>query len=392
MTVPGPDQIRKCPNCDEFISVDAWSSYNTFGALVWTDGKIDNLDITVPQDIKKCGNCRRCFWLRDSKIVGEYDWFRGDKNAPNDWKNAYRTLDLELQDFLDVLEHKLFKTRYHEKYLRIQLWWFLNDSIRPNGSSELKTSDRITFKHNLISLLKLLDIDKSDDAILMAEVTREIGDFQNCIYLLSKLENRVTEDNQRDLCTFIYNLATKKDSRVRLFKGELPIDEEIIIEREQFALLDVNGLIKIQKPESLPDGENIAHCLNRAGYFEDEKHASIQDRFQKEQVPMIVILGDDYFAGNPDNISEHLSFRLNYTLIKPLILTPTKDALQMVPKEMAIKTYSLPLRTNIRCLQITMADPTDAEVIKQLQEYTGKIIEPCISSISDIRASIEKYY
>ena len=73
--------------------------------------------------------------------------------------------------------------RKQEKYLRFRAWWAANDSWRwlPNPKPAFSKEQ----VKNLKALSALLDESDSDQRIFKAEIARELGNFADCLLLLS---------------------------------------------------------------------------------------------------------------------------------------------------------------------------------------------------------------
>ena len=86
------------------------------------------------------------------------------------------------KDLLDYLVGQNLP-RKQEKYLRFRAWWAANDTWRwlPNPKSDFSKEQ----VKNLKALSALLDESDSDQRIFKAEIARELGNFAECLLLLS---------------------------------------------------------------------------------------------------------------------------------------------------------------------------------------------------------------
>jgi type IV pilus assembly protein PilB len=82
----------------------------------------------------------------------------------------------------------------------------------------------------------------------------------------------------------------------------------------------------------------------------------------------------------------------NYTLVTIEEEPPGKDALEMVPYETAKKFLCLPLRIAGNTLQVTMAEPTDALEVEELQTIVNMGLNVCVSTAKDIIDAYRTYY
>lgn len=93
-----------------------------------------------------------------------------------------------------------------------------------------------------------------------------------------------------------------------------------------------------------------------------------------------------------DTIPKFLSMQHNYTWVNIAEEPPSQDALKLVPYEMAKKYLAFPLRIAGDTLQVTMAEPTDALEVEELQNEVEKSLDVCVSMAKDIIDAYKKYY
>lgn len=94
---------------------------------------------------------------------------------------------------------------------------------------------------------------------------------------------------------------------------------------------------------------------------------------------------------SPETIGRALAaqLRLGYA---PPPLRPTADALELVPRPLALRLRLVPLALTPRSLRVAMADPLDAGAIDDLQFRTGRRAEPVVATAAAIeRAQMEAY-
>lgn len=184
---PGPSIIIQCPHCSELLSRSSLGSGNTFGAIHWSDGKIDAPMLPDFPEIVRCPKCDAFIWVKDVKEIGAYDWFNKDEDdkTPEEWKKAKSVIWPETSDFEKAIEQKQGTSKEREKYLRMQLWWHLNDPVRNGERSTILLPERENlFIENLQQLSLLLEESDSSGQIMRAEIARERGEFEKCIVRL----------------------------------------------------------------------------------------------------------------------------------------------------------------------------------------------------------------
>jgi|MTBAKSStandDraft_2_1061841.scaffolds.fasta_scaffold35595_2 hypothetical protein len=191
---PGPIIYIECPRCNNIIRELSWSSWNTFGETVhWSDGKAESLMVPLFVKLASCRECEELFWLDEAKTVGEevsiedyMEWgeeyvsskfntieeytkeykkeyekarLKKELEQPKEWRNARAIKYAGIEDYNKALEQGLGDSDGKEMYLRLQLWWALNDLIRYENKKhpELFRQYEKVFQNNLEALDKLLD-------------------------------------------------------------------------------------------------------------------------------------------------------------------------------------------------------------------------------------------
>ena len=71
---PGPRTIRSCPHCSEPFEEPTIASGNTFGAKIWSDGKMDAPMLPEHHAFVSCPSCNEPFWVKNSEIIEALDF------------------------------------------------------------------------------------------------------------------------------------------------------------------------------------------------------------------------------------------------------------------------------------------------------------------------------
>jgi hypothetical protein len=123
--------------------------------------------------LAKCPVCAGLFWVDESVEVDTgFDAAKGKQQvlAPS---------GKEMLEFLA----RPGLTQDKELYLRVRVWWAANDVWRwlPNATPAFSKEQ----EQNLKALSELLDETEPNQRILKAEIARELGEFDECLGLLS---------------------------------------------------------------------------------------------------------------------------------------------------------------------------------------------------------------
>lgn len=180
--IPGPTIVRQCPYCSALFTGGSTLSGNDFDAVIWTDGAMDApMDPEWPR-LVKCWKCKRLIWVEEAKEVGEFGGIVIEtKRSKKDrrWAKA-KNPDEPMESDLLALAEKLHGER--ERYVRIWIWQMRNNEVRGrSGGNDGWTETR---KKNIQRLREILDEKVPVDRFLLAEIARELGDFDSCLRLL----------------------------------------------------------------------------------------------------------------------------------------------------------------------------------------------------------------
>ena len=174
--LPGPNYVYKCPNCGNLLTKGSLMSGNTFGAKIFSDGKRIAPMLPVYPKITKCKKCNTIFWLSKSKEIGTFEW--GDNNN-SQWQNADKAEFLEIDDYYNAINKGIAENSKEELFIRQRIWWAYNDKIRKGQKIFNDESDELRWIDNVRKLKILLDQSDINQKIMIAEINRNLGDFEN---------------------------------------------------------------------------------------------------------------------------------------------------------------------------------------------------------------------
>jgi len=103
-----------------------------------------------------------------------------------------------------------------------------------------------------------------------------------------------------------------------------------------------------------------------------------------------ILLNKGYI--DPDTIINVLSRRYHYKIIKFSDIKPEPQVLKLLPYKVAKPGMVFPLELTKEVLSITMVEPTDTNLVAELQEKTGKTIKAYVSTENDVIQAYRDYY
>ena len=201
--LPGPTKIRKCSECSNLIEQPALMSGNTFGARFWTDGKMNAPMLPDEPRLVKCPYCSALIWIKEMEEIAEVmPWEETEISIRA--KPSIVTKFRAIVSLLKTVEH----TQEKEKYLRIRAWWAGNDKRR---TATVKKEMSKGEQQNLESLVELLNAADEQECLMMAEIYRELGKFEESECCL---DQRFSED-LADIVSLIKQLTQLREPFVQ---------------------------------------------------------------------------------------------------------------------------------------------------------------------------------
>ena len=230
----GDPTIYSCPHCGKKMEGLNVISGNSFGAKYYSDGYASMPMMPKTPTISKCPGCQNFFWLEDTKSKSSYeslidkiynnyneedpendlDWFQEDttdetieetlkKNkekgdnqslSPKQEKSDSRE-ELPWIQFLnpEELEQAIEQNAYEndkekEMYLRRELWHSINHQKRDGKEMFATEKHRLFWEKNLLRIIELLNPEEMNDLCTLAEIQRNLGQFDQCLETLKQIE------------------------------------------------------------------------------------------------------------------------------------------------------------------------------------------------------------
>lgn len=185
--LPGPNYVYECPKCKYLLYSRSIGSGNTFGAKMFSDGKRIALMLPEFPDLTKCPKCNAMFWLSKMKEIGTYGM--NDKLAYEKWAMAEEVEFLTIYEYQIALEGEVYSSQDEELFIRQRIWWGFNDRVRKGKNIFSSDKDEVLWKNNALKLLALFDIENLNHKIMVAELHRNLGDFEKCMEIINSIKD-----------------------------------------------------------------------------------------------------------------------------------------------------------------------------------------------------------
>jgi len=152
-----------------------------------------------------------------------------------------------------------------------------------------------------------------------------------------------------------------------------------------------SSMKKTVKDQSGAGKIKIGELLSKAGYITPGQLESAKKILQKNGGRLSTILRQlEYIDEN--TVFTFLSRQHNYPAVVIKNEPPSKDVLKLLPYEQAKEFLAFPLRMAGNTLQVTMAEPSDAMAVEELQNLVNRALSVCVSTEKDIVEAYQKYY
>ena len=184
--IPGPNYVYKCPNCGNLLTKGSLNSGNTFGGKLFSDGK--RIAPMLPEfpDLTKCKKCNTIFWLSKLKEIGTYEW--EDEENP-EWQIADNAEFLNVDDYIVAIKTGIAENEEEKLIIRRNIWWAYNDRVRNNHTMFNDKEDELNWEINTKALMSLLDQTDMNQIIMIAELNRNLGNFEKCISTIKSIDD-----------------------------------------------------------------------------------------------------------------------------------------------------------------------------------------------------------
>lgn len=152
-----------------------------------------------------------------------------------------------------------------------------------------------------------------------------------------------------------------------------------------------SSIKKTVKDQSGAGKIKLGELLSKAGYITATQFEAAKKEVQRNGARMSAVLRQLEYIDD-DTVFNFLSRNHNYTAAVIKSEPPSPDAVKLMTYELAKSYLAFPLRMAGKTLQITMAEPSDAAAVEELQDQLQKELSVCVSTERDIVEAYKKYY
>jgi len=220
-------KILQCPKCKALMYTFDLMSYTIHKSVVYSDGKIEHSNsLSSDKQILICSDCRNPMWKSDV-FLDDPDIRYDELPEAKDVFDLPFAFDADFSNKLalyysDLLQVGFADTSEKEIYLRIKIWQLLNneyrnqnnnwisDIIRGSTNTQLSNfnvldSFQTLFIANLETLTKIYKPNCDEQQLLLAEMYREMGSFEEADNKLKEIINTNNNSAYKQILRFNNN-------------------------------------------------------------------------------------------------------------------------------------------------------------------------------------------
>jgi len=71
----------------------------------------------------------------------------------------------------------------------MKLWWTYNDILRENSNINFTEAESEAYENNCKELIKILDKNDLNEIIMIAELYKNIGNYEDCLEILKTIDS-----------------------------------------------------------------------------------------------------------------------------------------------------------------------------------------------------------
>lgn len=196
---PANSLVVKCPHCGGKKELLQLLSGNTFGAEQWSDAKQIAPMLPRVSPVQKCPECGHYYLM---SRLSESDQSVGDSYS-------FETGWLSFDEAIEANKNIESPSTDELSTLAIITVWAYNDIVR-HGEEPTEEQSKV-FTSYVSGILANQDL-FADNKILLGELNREIGNFEECISILSDYEP--DNDYVGSIVKYIIEKAKVQDNKV----------------------------------------------------------------------------------------------------------------------------------------------------------------------------------
>lgn len=204
-------EIVACPFCGKKKELLSLVSGNTFGSILWSDGKRISPMLPKVSPVQKCPRCRKYYlYYKQTTQTADHESFTTGDLSYKEWKEAFAQFKADLT--LDNRDKSLIYMRliqaFNDHYYRGPApAIYTRESVPPE--EEFSYVEKI-----IIEFIKSTEWKYNSNLLLKAELYREIGDFSQCKQTFNTIDISCLDDYERNIFKGISQRADAREKKI----------------------------------------------------------------------------------------------------------------------------------------------------------------------------------
>ena len=204
-------EIVACPFCGKKKELLSLVSGNTFGSILWSDGKHISPMLPKVSPVQKCPRCRKYYiYYKQPTQTADHESFTTGDLSYKEWKEAFAQFkaDLTLDNWDKSLIYMRLIQAFNDHYYRGPApAIYTRESVPPE--EEFSYIEKI-----IIEFIKSTEWKYNSNLLLKAELYREIGDFSQCKQTLNTIDISCLDDYERNIFKGISQRADAREKKI----------------------------------------------------------------------------------------------------------------------------------------------------------------------------------
>lgn len=204
-------EIVACPFCGKKKELLSLVSGNTFGSILWSDGKQISPMLPKVSPVQKCPRCRKYYlYYKLPTKTADHESFTTGNLSYKEWKEAFVQLIAEptLDDHDKSVIYMHLIQAFNDHYYR-------GPAPAIYTKESVPTEDEFRYIEGIISeFINKTEWKYNSNLLIKAELYREIGDFANCEKTLNAIDISCLDNFERNIFNCISQKAEAGDKKV----------------------------------------------------------------------------------------------------------------------------------------------------------------------------------
>lgn len=199
----GGTTIFKCPKCNQWIKTGP--EILRPRRTIWSDGLANDFEFSKYVSINCCPHCELCSLSNEFKCIdymlgmadNEVEYYMDGLQVVHPdqsiLKERYKNVPHFASTELDILIKALQYIGKGENELRLKIWQVYNNRFRIDNMKPFDSKEEQDYINNIKILIDWLDAESDDEKLFLAELYRNIGEFEKSKSIILTRKDKTTQ-------------------------------------------------------------------------------------------------------------------------------------------------------------------------------------------------------